>query len=639
MAKGDGKDGKQRPCSRFIPGGGKKGTRCQTCQHKEGYHPATAGGDEVKLSPSPPVQSHALTVHSILNQYSQVQRLQPKTTTQTAHEEAAAGFRKREDGTAESGSARRMITRFSSKSAGAAKLTMAGPGLPRGIGTAKQEKAVKIGSLLMIPDGLDEDGTLIGDRKPSKSTLEHFVQYGLLVREDEGKDLEFLVSWNMDAIDIWLRRLLPKPFQWLDARCGLPLAGEYHWVLLGSDRQRYFVVSRTTTTGKDLDQAKGTTGRKYTTHSVVIAPRRLIPRSAYTDWDNAIARAKAGDVEDEDLGDDLSDNHQARRQQHLKDDIEGLSMLRPASENHAINSVPGRMSTRAATRKAKSILATTSTHNKPDIANRFAESDSDMDLDVEFQLSPSNHHATITQDRKGKGKGKARAVRASSDSPTQRSSSDSESDVEILEGNHMTIARSHIQKSTAQPSIPLFNPDSGSDDGNFFSKLKAREDEEREQGQLDFGFSSGSTAVAETQSAPVSHAMTDLDSREYQPSKRRASVAFEDSMTTEGQHPKRSRQNAEGVQPPSPIAFGSQAPAESISDEAGMSLAPVPTTPGLSYSSSRLPENASTQGPVPALINEEDQSTDRISVPIIPYPHRRASAFKPAAKPLRNPWA
>ena len=54
-----------------------------------------------------------------------------------------------------------------------------------------------------------------------------------MVGADGGNDLEFSIGWSMVDIDQWLRCLLPKPFEWLDACCDIL---DIHWVLLNLDR-------------------------------------------------------------------------------------------------------------------------------------------------------------------------------------------------------------------------------------------------------------------------------------------------------------------------------------------------------------------------------------------------------------------
>ncbi|KAF8546046.1 hypothetical protein OG21DRAFT_1518381, partial [Imleria badia] len=151
---------------------------------------------------------------------------------------------------------------------------------------------------MMTPHGLTAAGRLSDCKVPQKSELEEYRQHGLLISEDGGSeqdcDIEFLVLWSMNDIDSWLRRLLPKPFEWLDARLGKPAEGSFHWVLLNSERKRYFVLMRPTITGKELDEMKGSVGRKFTAFSVVIAPHINIPQSVYTDWDHAISQVSNG---------------------------------------------------------------------------------------------------------------------------------------------------------------------------------------------------------------------------------------------------------------------------------------------------------------------------------------------------------
>ncbi|KIK79318.1 hypothetical protein PAXRUDRAFT_28442 [Paxillus rubicundulus Ve08.2h10] len=155
-----------------------------------------------------------------------------------------------------------------------------------------QEKLIKIGTLTIATHGLTEStgktGNLRMKKKPARSELETYLRVGLIVGADGEKDLEFNISWSMVDIDMRFQRLFPKPFEWLDACCG-PL--EFHWVLLNSDRQNYFVLTWPMITGKELGEVKGTPGRKFTLFSIAIAPRIPIPRSVYSNWDKAIQKA------------------------------------------------------------------------------------------------------------------------------------------------------------------------------------------------------------------------------------------------------------------------------------------------------------------------------------------------------------
>ena len=91
------------------------------------------------------------------------------------------------------------------------------------------------------------------------------------ISKDDGHVIEFNTSWTMADIDGWLHHLLPKPFAWLNAQCGKPTLGEYHWVLLNSQRFNYFVLTHPTITGEELDEVKGPSGHKYTDYSIVIS--------------------------------------------------------------------------------------------------------------------------------------------------------------------------------------------------------------------------------------------------------------------------------------------------------------------------------------------------------------------------------
>ena len=107
-------------------------------------------------------------------------------------------------------------------------------------------------------------------KKPSGQVHETLCCYNLFVSKDGKGDIEFSLSWNADAIDAWLHRLLHKPFDWLDAYCGKPAAGSYNWILLGAAGHRLYVVDRPMVTGKVLDEVKGTAGRKWNLFSIVI---------------------------------------------------------------------------------------------------------------------------------------------------------------------------------------------------------------------------------------------------------------------------------------------------------------------------------------------------------------------------------
>jgi len=129
------------------------------------------------------------------------------------------------------------------------------------------------------------------------------------------------LGWNQSALDDWLRHLLPKPFEWLDACFGRPDldSNKFHWVLLRKDRTTLFVVERDPTTGADVAAAKGTVGRKFTDHAVRIgqsvqiihirfvthrttASREPIPYSVYCRWGGATERTMDEKFDGQELG-------------------------------------------------------------------------------------------------------------------------------------------------------------------------------------------------------------------------------------------------------------------------------------------------------------------------------------------------
>lgn len=97
------------------------------------------------------------------------------------------------------------------------------------------------------------------------------MQNGLAISESD-RDMQFRESWSQQAIDTWVRELLPKPFAWLDARYGIPDIenGEVHWVLLKRDHSTLFVVGRKEITGTELSNAKGTVAKNPSQWSVRI---------------------------------------------------------------------------------------------------------------------------------------------------------------------------------------------------------------------------------------------------------------------------------------------------------------------------------------------------------------------------------
>jgi hypothetical protein len=110
---------------------------------------------------------------------------------------------------------------------------------------------------------LQSDGELVQTAVPKPMEIENYIQHGLAVEAGVAKSLEFMESWSQKAVDQWLRDLLPKPFEWLDARFGHPdiESGEVHWVLLQRDQRHLFAVKRNPTTGAELSRAKGTAAR------------------------------------------------------------------------------------------------------------------------------------------------------------------------------------------------------------------------------------------------------------------------------------------------------------------------------------------------------------------------------------------
>ncbi|KAF9219400.1 hypothetical protein BS17DRAFT_821770 [Gyrodon lividus] len=196
-------------CTRFVLGGGHKGNQCTTCQRKQHHHPTPSGNPHV-TNPEP-TQQHAVScpppsalVQNILNRYTH-SHSQPQITTpqlELVCHKAVSGLRKMPPH--------------------AAKLKTHGfmPVNTTHAGSSHVECAIKVGMLFMTPHGLRQDGELSDNKTPQKADLKKFRQYAMLVRKDDKQPVEFLISWTMKYINLWLCHLLLKPFEWLDARLG-----------------------------------------------------------------------------------------------------------------------------------------------------------------------------------------------------------------------------------------------------------------------------------------------------------------------------------------------------------------------------------------------------------------------------------
>ncbi|KIK81261.1 hypothetical protein PAXRUDRAFT_27923 [Paxillus rubicundulus Ve08.2h10] len=277
-------------CLDVMTCSGCKGNWCTMCQQKQCHHPTPS--DNPHVANPEPTQRHAAScppppvlVQDILDWYTR-SHSQPRITTpklKLFHHEVVSGLHKMPPCAAK--------LRTSTHGFMPVNMTHAG--------SSCVECAVKVGMLFMTPHGLGQDGKLSDNKTPQKADLEMFCQYGMLVSEDDKQPVEFLISWIMKDINLWLCHLLPKLFEWLDACLSKPDEGSLHWVLLSLEWKGYFVLRHTTITSKELDKAKGSVGWKFTTFSVVVAPCIVIPKSAYINWDCAITRVLHGSTDPE----------------------------------------------------------------------------------------------------------------------------------------------------------------------------------------------------------------------------------------------------------------------------------------------------------------------------------------------------
>lgn len=116
---------------------------------------------------------------------------------------------------------------------------------------------------------IQSDRTLIDERTPSVADVEIYRASGMAIRHID-QVLTYEITWDLQEIDDWMRSLFPKAFEWLDARWGVPEAGELHWVLLQKSRQRLYILDRPQMTGDDLREAQRVPGRGWEDHTLRI---------------------------------------------------------------------------------------------------------------------------------------------------------------------------------------------------------------------------------------------------------------------------------------------------------------------------------------------------------------------------------
>ncbi|EPQ50171.1 hypothetical protein GLOTRDRAFT_134195 [Gloeophyllum trabeum ATCC 11539] len=295
--------GEACPCQRFVPRQRKKGksekssTKCE-CRHRENLH---------ALEPVRPPQlgtSGKTTVAGVVDMYSADlgRLLHPtKATEDEARKEANTGFRKvvRDDErpVSKASMGRGGDTRF--------KASESGPKPSRKL----LSKPVPFGRVVLLPYGVKSNNKLRSQKAPwGSADYEKLQKAGLAASRDGNDVLSFCKEWSSPAIDEWLRRLLPHPFEYLDARHGQPEEGQYHWKLLSRSRKVMDVVERPgDITGRDMFMVRGGPGKNRDDYVVHFSSVHRIPGSVYSNWQAAMGRVKEGLPEAIKRGEDLGD--------------------------------------------------------------------------------------------------------------------------------------------------------------------------------------------------------------------------------------------------------------------------------------------------------------------------------------------
>ncbi|KAF8586630.1 hypothetical protein K439DRAFT_1615008 [Ramaria rubella] len=141
---------------------------------------------------------------------------------------------------------------------------------------AEDGKSVR--HVIMMPCGLDsQDDSLNDTSAPTLQSIGRLKNQGLAVSTSEKGSLVFQKNWNTMQIDQWLRKLLPKPFKYLDTKWGVT-EDEFHWVLVKVYRKKSLEKQGENPNGYDLLEAIGDSGMAWNKQKVVVVSRYVIPK-------------------------------------------------------------------------------------------------------------------------------------------------------------------------------------------------------------------------------------------------------------------------------------------------------------------------------------------------------------------------
>ncbi|KAF8574337.1 hypothetical protein K439DRAFT_1624390 [Ramaria rubella] len=128
---------------------------------------------------------------------------------------------------------------------------------------AEDGKSVR--HVIMMPCGLDsQDDSLNDTSAPTPQSIRRLKNQGLAISTSEKGSL-------------WLQKLLPKPFKYLDTKWGVT-EDEFHWVLVKVYRKKSLEKQGKNPNGDDLLEAIGDSGMAWNKQKVVVVSRYVIPK-------------------------------------------------------------------------------------------------------------------------------------------------------------------------------------------------------------------------------------------------------------------------------------------------------------------------------------------------------------------------
>ncbi|GBE84082.1 hypothetical protein SCP_0600600 [Sparassis crispa] len=215
-----------------------------------------------------------------------------------------------------------------------------------------QGKIIKIGHVILLPDGMDEDGNLNTARGPTHPQIARFVKYGLACSHKDAS-LEFRTGWNVKRINMWFAQLLPEAFEYMRTKVD---KDDVPWVLCERPSANSLaIVDDTPVDGEVLNEYKGGNGRKWTERKLYIASKVEIPHSVYTN--NWIAPAV-------DASDDDASSVGPSESEFLPQNLKGKGKMVPSATETHHNAVI-ELSDSETLPTVKEILAAAESGNSP----------------------------------------------------------------------------------------------------------------------------------------------------------------------------------------------------------------------------------------------------------------------------------